>query len=172
MLNHLDEHIRYLAQRSPTPKLVQSSKYIYKPTEGSYAELIIDCVNFKQLQQQLHHRELQRLLDHFQTQLEKVTKLYGGVNIQSPGDHILLRFLVNDVTDASLQAICCAVLLKGLLKTNTPAGTTSIMLEFRFAIHWHAYDERPVVDLLHNHFCKLNTQKCFISANRQNRVTY
>jgi len=150
-LDHLDEHLRYLEQRSPAPKFTQSGKYVYKPTEGSYAELMIECSNFKSLQQQLHHRELQRLVDHFQEQLAKVSKLYHGVNIHSPGDHILLRFLVNDVTDASLQAICCAVLLKGLLKSNTPESTTNINLEFRFAVHWHAHDEREVGELLRNH---------------------
>jgi len=150
-LKHLAEHLNYIEQRSPAPKLTQSGKYAYKPTEGSYAELMIECSNLKQLQEQIHHRELQRLLDNFQEQLEKVSKLYHGVNIQSPGDHVLLRFLVNDVNDAALQAICCAVLLKGLLKTNTPETTTSLCLEFRFAVHWHAHDERSVADLLHNH---------------------
>lgn len=155
-LRHLADHIhymeqRYIEQRSPAAKFTQSDKYSYKPTEGSYAELMIECCNLKQLQQQLHHRELQRLLDNFQEQLKKVSKLYHGVNIHSPGDHILLRFLVNDVNDASLQAICCAVLLKGLLKTNSPETTTGIFLEFRFAVHWHAHDQRDVADLLRNH---------------------
>jgi len=150
-LNHLEEHLRYLEQRSPTPKFIQSGKYAYKPTEGSYAELMIECSNLKQLQQQLHHRELQRLLDNFQDQLVKISNLYHGVSVHSPGDHILLRFLVNDVTDASLQAICCAILLKGLLKNNAPESTTNIALEFRFAVHWHAYDERNVAELLRNH---------------------
>ena len=155
-LKHLNDHIHYIEQRhleqaSPSQRFTQSGKYVYKPTEGSYAELMITCNNLAQLQQQLHHRELQRLLDNFQQQLDKVSKLYHGVNIHSPGDHVLLRFLVNEVSDAALQAICCAVLLRGLLKTNMPETTTGITLDFRFALHWHAHDERAVADLLHNH---------------------
>lgn len=155
-LKHLNDHIHYieqrhLEQRSPAYKFTQSGKFTYKPTEGSYAELMIACSNLAQLQQQVHHRELQRLLDNFQQALTNVSKLYHGVNVHSPGDHVLLRFLVNEVSDASLQAICCAVLLKGLLKTNLPETMTGITLEFRFAVHWHAHDERGVADLLHNH---------------------
>jgi uncharacterized membrane protein affecting hemolysin expression len=165
-LAQLNEHIHDLEQRHPVPKLVPTGKHAFRPIDGSYAELMVECCNLKRLQQQLHHRELRRLIDHFEEQLDKASKLYHSINLPSPGNHVLLRFMVNDITDASLQAICCAIVLKGLLKANPPECTTDVRLEFRFIVHWHTHDERPMPDLLRNHLLQLDYLEMFQLCQR------
>lgn len=150
-LDSLNLHIQDLEQLTPSLNLRPDPKFIYKPTEGSYAELMIECQNFSRLQQQLHHRELQKLLDNLEEQRAKAAKLYHANNVHSPGNHIVLRFLVNDVHDASLQAICCALLIAGLLRANPSESNMSVTLDLRFVIRWHAHDERPLSELAHNH---------------------
>jgi len=149
-LKQIGEHIQQLEQRQLTPRFVQNGKHAYRPTEGSYAELMVACTNLEALQQQLHHRELHKHLEHFQKQLTKASKLYHAIAAPSTGSHVLLRFPVNDVDDAALQAICCAAVLLGLLNQNSATDTLNIALEFRFAIHWHEHDTRPLPDILHN----------------------
>lgn len=150
-LASINLHIQDLEQLTPSLNLRPDPKYMYKPTEGSYAELMIECCNLEQLQKQLHHRELHKLLDNFEEQLTKASKLYNANHVSTPGNHVLLRFLVNDVNDASLQAICCAVLVSGLLDANPAESTMSVTLDLRYVVRWHAHDDRPLPELVRNH---------------------
>lgn len=148
-LRHLQEYVQQLEQGAPVVKFTQTGKFAYQPPQGSYAELLLDCGNFESLQQQVHHRELQRLMETLQTYVQQTSALYHAVDIHSPGNHLLLRFQHNDITDAALQSICCAVIIRSLLLAlNRDAP---VQLQVRFAIHWHEHDERPLPDLLRNH---------------------
>lgn len=146
---HLQEYLQQLEQGAPVVKFTQTGKFSYHPPEGSYAELLIECSNFDALQQQVHHRELQRLLEILQVVVQQSSALYHADNIHSPGNHVLLRFQHNDITDAALQAICCAIIIRSLAQAVTQ--DSSIQFQLRFAIHWHEHDERPVADLMRNH---------------------
>jgi uncharacterized membrane protein affecting hemolysin expression len=148
-LQQLQEYVQQLEQGAPVVKFTQTGKFSYQPPQGSYAELLIDCANFDALQQQVHHRELQRLLETLQSSLQAASQLYHADDVHSPGNHVLLRFQHNDITDAALQAICCAVVIRSLVRAAIQVS--SIPLQLRFAIHWHEHDERPVPDLLRNH---------------------
>lgn len=148
-LLYLQEYLQQLEQGAPVVKFTQTGKLSYQPPQGSYAELLIDCFNFSILQQQVHHRELQRVVDDLHTLVQEAAQLYHATDIHSPGDHIRLRFIHNDITDAALQSICCAVVIRNLVRAQQ--GDSSITLQLRFAIHWHEHDERPLPDLMRNH---------------------
>lgn len=145
----LQEYLQQLEQGAPIVKFTQTGKSSYQPPQGSYAELLIECVNFEALQQQVHHRELQRLLETLQSVIQQASELYHADDVHSPGNHILLRFQHNDITDAALQAICCAVVIRNLVQAITQDA--SIKFQLRFAIHWHEHDDRPIADLMRNH---------------------
>lgn len=145
----LQEYMQQLEQGAPVVKFTQTGKFAYQPPQGSYAELLIECSNFDALQQQVHHRELQRLLETLHAITQSASQLYHADDVHSPGNHVLLRFQHNDITDAALQAICCAVVIRSLAQAITQDA--SIQCQLRFAIHWHEHDERPMPDLLRNH---------------------
>lgn len=145
----LQEYMQQLEQGAPVVKFTRTGKFAYQPPQGSYAELLIECSNFDALQQQVHHRELQRLLETLQVVIQAASQLYHADDVHSPGNHVLLRFQHNDITDAALQAICCAVVIRSL--TQAATQDSNVQLQLRFAIHWHEHDERPMPDLLRNH---------------------
>ena len=159
-LQQIAVHLTQLEQRNPAPKFVHSGKFQAKPTEGSYAELIIECINLDLLQQQLHPRELQKRLDTFQDHLQKTIPLYHATLVPAAGNHVLLRFPVNDVNDAALQAICAATVMIGLQREQPHADTLNIMLDFRYAVHWHEHHERPLPELLNNQRLKTEMLEC------------
>ncbi len=148
-LKNLGDYIHQVEDKpsSVSPGKTRTSQPATAP--GSYAELVIECINFEQLQNQLHHKAFMKLVESFQHKLDQTRALYHGTNVPTSGPWVVIRFSQDTLSEPPFEAICCGTVLCGLL---TEQSELDARLQFRMAVHWHenGNDRTDMPNLLEN----------------------
>jgi uncharacterized membrane protein affecting hemolysin expression len=134
--------------------------------QHSYAELLIECMNYDKVLEQVHYREFQSLTARFHSFLEHAQAIYHGRNIDFNGNFVLLQFSSSQMGDPSFQAICCARVLHGLIKNLNQNSTINIKLEFRMAIHWQQRNLEQISPLLYNKQLEIEREELISLCNQ------
>jgi len=151
-LKSIGDYIDGLQQDHNAPSHTNTEKQAPQQT-GSYAELLIECTNFETLQQQISHREFKNLTADFEHKLEQSKVLYHGSSFLISGPYVCLRFYADSSSEPPFQAICCAVVLQGLMQNN-PHKSVNVDLNLRMAVHWQEQEAEQLPEILKNHIYK------------------
>ena len=155
VLSELREHIDRV--QAPSPAALRDAAADILNSGGGRAYLLLECHNLDLLQRQVSRDRLRVLLDQMQQQVEKTCRLYNAQRMPVAGSCIKMVIAADaeHITDALLQAACCARVLAGVLE-HCRDSELGIQLQWSLSLDWHAPCDN---DILRNRQQALDEQR-------------
>jgi uncharacterized membrane protein affecting hemolysin expression len=125
--------------QAPSPAALREAAAELLNSSGGRAYLLLECRNLDLLQRQVSRDRLRVLLDEMQQQVEKTCSLYNAQRLPVTGSciKIVISAAAGQVSDALIQAACCARVLAGVLE-QCRDEELGIQLQWSLALDWHA----------------------------------
>jgi uncharacterized membrane protein affecting hemolysin expression len=155
VLKCLREHVDRV--QAPSPAALRDAAADILNSSGGRVYLLLECHNLDLLQRQVSRDRLRALLDQMQQQVEKTCRLYNAQRMPAAGSCIkmVMAAEAGHITDALLQAACCARVLAGVLE-HCRDQELGIQLQWSLALDWHAPCDN---DILRNRQQALDEQR-------------
>lgn len=155
VLQRLREHVDRV--QAPSPAALRDAAADILNSGGGRVYLLLECHNLDLLQRQVSRDRLRVLLDQMQQQVEKTCRLYNAQRMPAAGSCIKMVMAAEAgyITDALLQAACCARVLAGVLE-HCRDQELGIQLQWSLALDWHAPCDN---DILRNRQQALDEQR-------------
>lgn len=155
LLSSLREHVDRV--QAPSPAALRDAAADLLNSDGGRVYLLLECHNLDLLQRQVSRDRLRALLDQMQQQVEKTCRLYNAQRMPVAGSCIKMVIAADkeNITDALLQAACCARVLAGVLE-HCRDQELGIQLQWSLALDWHAPCDN---DILRNRQQALDEQR-------------
>lgn len=148
-LEQLSRQTEKLKQNSPLYR--KQGKSAQSPS-GGYALLLIECLNINQIQRQISPRQARQILQSFQSVVDRSAGLYQGINIETQGRYLLLRFQNDENRDAALRLVYCSWLIFSRLIQLQEQASPGTHIKCRMSGLW-AENSQPQTALASNlHF--------------------